>query len=55
MEAGDWIKTREIMRTISWTPENLEEKHGVRRIYEIIRLILLLTTAATNSRIVLLI
>ena len=31
MEAKDWIKVRELIATISWTPQYLEEKHGVRR------------------------
>ena len=30
MEAGDWQKVNEIIGTISWTPVDLEEKHGVQ-------------------------
>ena len=30
MEAKDWIKVRELIATTSWTPQDLEEKHGVR-------------------------
>ena len=29
MEAGDWNKVKELIRTFSWTPQDLEEKHGV--------------------------
>ena len=32
MEAKDWIKVRELIATTtSWTPQDLEKKHGVRR------------------------
>ena len=31
MEARDWTKVREVIATTSWTPQDLEEKHGVRR------------------------
>ena len=30
MEAKDWNKVRDLIATTSWTPQALEEKHGVR-------------------------
>ena len=30
IEAKDWNKVKELISTTSWTPQALEEKHGVR-------------------------
>ena len=30
MEAADWKKVKELIDTTSWTPQDLEEQHGVR-------------------------
>ena len=30
MEAKDWNKVKELIAATSWTPQALEEKHGVR-------------------------
>ena len=29
IEAGDWNKVNELIATTAWTPQDLEEKHGV--------------------------
>ena len=31
MEAGDWEMAKEILAATSWTPVDLEKKHGVRK------------------------
>ena len=30
MEARDWTKVKELIATTSWTPQDLDQKHGVR-------------------------
>ena len=29
IEAGDWNNVNELIATTNWTPQDLEEKHGV--------------------------
>ena len=29
MEAGDWDKSKDMISSITWTPADLEKKHGV--------------------------
>ena len=31
MEANDWNKVKELIVATSWTPQELEKKHGVRK------------------------
>ena len=31
MEAEDWNKVKELIAATSWTPQALEEKHGVQQ------------------------
>lgn len=37
IEVEDWVKVQEIIATTSWTPADLEEKHGVFQLKSIDR------------------